>query len=73
MKETIGPFNGFSTDAFKFLQDLRDNNNSEWFNKNRNRYQTSLVQSLPARLLWKWGSSLTASTCILFCRLPKSA
>lgn len=47
MKEQIAPFKGFSRDAFKFLTDLSKNNNVEWFNSNRTRYQNSIVQ--PAR------------------------
>ncbi|HEX2866321.1 MAG TPA: DUF2461 family protein [Ignavibacteriales bacterium] len=47
MKNQVAPFEGFSRDAFKFLSELKDNNNLSWFNTNRERYQTSLVQ--PAR------------------------
>ena len=31
-------FNGFGNDTFSFLQELRDNNNREWFADNRSRY-----------------------------------
>jgi len=39
----IPPFNGFSPEAVKFLNDLNKNNTVEWFNKNRNRYEEYLV------------------------------
>lgn len=32
-------FNGFGSDTFSYLRDLRDNNNKEWFNQNRGRYE----------------------------------
>jgi uncharacterized protein (DUF2461 family) len=47
LKENIPPFGGFSKDSFKFLSDLAKNNNVDWFNKNKSRYNASLV--LPAR------------------------
>lgn len=47
MKAEAGEFTGFSKDAFKFLNDLVNNNNVQWFNENRERYQKALVE--PAR------------------------
>ncbi len=49
MSIPIPPFTGFKPDAFKFLASLtRDkNNNTEWFSKNRSRYENSLV--IPAK------------------------
>lgn len=47
MKSSIPPFKGFSNDAFEFLSELKDNNNLQWFNSNRGRYQNCLVE--PAR------------------------
>lgn len=47
MKDSLPPFNGFNKDIFKFLNDLSKNNNLEWFNTNRQRYQSSLV--IPAK------------------------
>ncbi len=35
-------FAGFSKDAVKFLQDLRDNNSRDWFNANKTIYETAL-------------------------------
>lgn len=32
-------FNGIGNETFSYLRDLRDNNNKEWFNSNRNRYE----------------------------------
>ena len=41
--KNLPPFNGFPTDLFDFLNELEKNNNLEWFNQNRDRYQSSLV------------------------------
>lgn len=41
-------FKGFGTEIFKFLIDLEKNNNVDWFHKNKDRYQETLVK--PARL-----------------------
>ncbi len=43
MKESITSFKGFSKELFKFLKDLKKNNNVEWFHNNKNRYQDFLV------------------------------
>jgi len=45
----IPPFTGFSTDAFKFLGQLEKDksNNTDWFSKNRQRYDNNIV--LPAK------------------------
>ncbi|MCH7827218.1 MAG: DUF2461 family protein [Bacteroidetes bacterium] len=43
MKSSNLPFTGFPKELFKFLSDLEKNNNTEWFNKNKDRYQTHLV------------------------------
>jgi uncharacterized protein (TIGR02453 family) len=42
-------FHGFSGQAFAFLAELRDNNNKEWFETNRETYQNELV--IPLRNL----------------------
>jgi uncharacterized protein (TIGR02453 family) len=47
LKNNIPVFSGFSKDVFKFLGNLSKNNNTDWFNKNRDRYQEDLVK--PAR------------------------
>ncbi|MCX6151618.1 MAG: DUF2461 family protein [Ignavibacteriales bacterium] len=47
MKDEYPAFGGFNKNVFKFLNDLTKNNNVEWFTKNRDRYQSELVQ--PAR------------------------
>jgi uncharacterized protein (TIGR02453 family) len=47
LKNDIPVFSGFSKNSFKFLSDLVKNNNTVWFNKNRDRYRDDLVQ--PAR------------------------
>ena len=43
MKESITPFNGFNKELFKFLKELKKNNNIEWFHKSKKRYQDFLV------------------------------
>ncbi len=48
MKSESTVFDGFSTDAFKFLKDLEKNNSVQWFAKNRNRYESYIVA--PAKL-----------------------
>lgn len=35
-------FTGFSRDTFSFLGDLKDNNNKQWFDENRDRYEDVL-------------------------------
>lgn len=37
-------FDGFPKDTIEFLTDLRDNNNRDWFNENKTRYEQSFVQ-----------------------------
>lgn len=44
MKNQPGPFTGFSEELFRFLNDLRENNNIEWFHANKNRYREYLVK-----------------------------
>lgn len=36
-------FPGFPNDLFRFLNDLSKNNNRDWFNENKDRYQKSVV------------------------------
>ena len=43
MSSKIAPFNGFSPEAVKYLNDLKKNNTTEWFNKNHERYEEYLV------------------------------
>lgn len=40
----IHVFPGFPEDLFGFLDDLSRNNNREWFTRNRDRYQQSVVE-----------------------------
>lgn len=37
-------FKGFSEELFRFLKDLENNNNVEWFRNNRQHYQENLVE-----------------------------
>ncbi len=48
MKSELKPFSGFSKEIFKFLKDLENNNNVEWFHTNRDRYQNYLVEPAKA-------------------------
>lgn len=41
MSNTV--FSGFPKDLFRFLEDLSENNNREWFNNNKDRYKESVV------------------------------
>ncbi len=43
MSAVLPPFNGFSSDIFPFLEELEKNNNTKWFDKNRQRYQENIV------------------------------
>ncbi|MAT58549.1 MAG: hypothetical protein CMF23_11320 [Ignavibacteriae bacterium] len=45
--KTFPPFSGFPKDIFNFLNDLEKNNNVEWFNLNKDRYQNNFV--IPAK------------------------
>jgi uncharacterized protein (TIGR02453 family) len=40
----MNPFTGFPKDMFDFLDDLSKNNNRQWFNANKDRYQESVVE-----------------------------
>jgi uncharacterized protein (TIGR02453 family) len=39
----MSSFPGFPKDLFRFLNDLSKNNNRDWFNENKDRYQKSVV------------------------------
>jgi uncharacterized protein (TIGR02453 family) len=36
-------FDGFPEEMFRFLRELKNNNDREWFNSNKDRYKTELV------------------------------
>jgi uncharacterized protein (TIGR02453 family) len=40
--EEPAPFDGFPSDMFRFLAELKRNNNREWFNENKPRYKDSI-------------------------------
>lgn len=42
----MSKFNGFPPDLFRFFEDLAANNNREWFNANKPRYQASVVEPM---------------------------
>ncbi|MBT8046948.1 MAG: DUF2461 domain-containing protein [Xanthomonadales bacterium] len=44
----MAEFGGFPEDFFVFLQELKDNNNRDWFNTNKNRYYESVVNPIGA-------------------------
>ena len=44
--QILTKFDGFSTDLIKFLKDLKQNNNREWFNDNKQRYRDSIVEPM---------------------------
>ncbi len=41
---TAQQFEGFKRDAFLFFKELGENNNRRWFDRNRDRYQQSVLQ-----------------------------
>lgn len=43
-------FSGFNSDAFKFFRQLARNNKKEWFDRNRERYDTVIVGAFQALL-----------------------
>ncbi len=43
-------FKGFPDDAFKFFQELADNNNEQWFKANRRRFEESVKKPLESLL-----------------------
>ncbi len=47
MSLPIPPFKGFNKDIFTFLDELEKDNNTKWFDINRDRYQENIV--LPAK------------------------
>lgn len=44
----VQDFAGFPADLFGFLEDLARNNNRDWFNENRERYRSSVVEPVSA-------------------------
>ena len=49
MKNSIPDFEGFTKQTFKFFSLLEKNNNTDWFNKNREMYEGQLV--IPSKAL----------------------
>jgi len=53
LEEGPPPFNGFPEDTFSFFRDLKRNNNREWFQDNKHRFESSVrapMESLLAEL-----------------------
>ena len=44
----MAEFNGFKKSFFEFFEDLKDNNNREWFTENKSRYEDRVVEPLLA-------------------------
>ena len=44
-------FTGFPQDLYTFLTDLSRNNNREWFNQNKSRYQESVLEPMRAFII----------------------
>lgn len=40
------PFDGFGEDFFEFFKALKNNNNREWFNHNKDRYHAAVVRPM---------------------------
>lgn len=55
----VPPFEGFSTETFAFLRDLRENNDKEWFAANKARY-IDHVQTPAVALVATVGAQLQA-------------
>ncbi len=56
-QDTQPPFDGFSRDTMRFLKELKENNDRDWFNENKDRYEKSvkapmlsLLTTLAARM-----------------------
>jgi uncharacterized protein (TIGR02453 family) len=47
LSSRLPAFEGFTKGTFRFLSDLEKNNNTKWFNENRDRYENFLV--LPSK------------------------
>jgi uncharacterized protein (TIGR02453 family) len=44
MKKNSPAFNGFRPELFAFLAELSDNNNRQWFQQNKQRYETVVLE-----------------------------
>ncbi|MBN1448182.1 MAG: DUF2461 family protein, partial [Bacteroidetes bacterium] len=56
-EDSLPPFDGFPKGALHFLRELKKNNDRDWFNENRKRYEQNvrepmqmLLASLAARM-----------------------
>jgi len=45
-QDTLPPFDGFPKDALRFLRELKKNNEREWFNANKQRYEQNLKEPM---------------------------
>jgi len=48
LKKELAKFSGFSKEIFSFFADLEKHNNVEWFHKNKQRYQSFVVEPTKA-------------------------
>lgn len=67
----MSKFTGFPTDTIRFLKSLKTNNNREWFNKNKERYESAFLEP-SLQLIDAIGQQLESiSTCFL--AVPKKS
>jgi uncharacterized protein (TIGR02453 family) len=45
-QDVLPPFDGFPTDAIRFLRELKKNNDRDWFNENKSRFETSVKEPM---------------------------
>lgn len=56
-KKKIAPFDGFSRETLAFLYDLKEHNSKNWFDQNRERYETH-VKAASERFVVAMGEKL---------------
>ncbi|MCY4564422.1 MAG: DUF2461 domain-containing protein [Gammaproteobacteria bacterium] len=62
-------FKGFGTDTVQFLEDLEDNNNRAWFQENKHRYESDVLE--PALAFISATGPLLARVSDRFTAIPK--
>ncbi len=45
-QDTLPPFNGFPKETMRFLRDLKKNNDRDWFNENKPRYEEHVKEPM---------------------------
>ena len=59
-----GKFEGFPKSTFKFLQELKNNNNRDWFKENKSRYEADVLE--PSLEFIESMSSTLKKVCLLY-------